>query len=218
MQLELQNLRLNTDLKSIYAQINPHFIFNTLSTTAYFIRKNRNKEATDHVLAFSRLLRSYITSTRQRSITIAEEAKHIENYISLQLLRFENKCDYMVEIDEKIDAEHKEIPPLLLQPIVENAINHGLVHTEYKGLLKVTFKQGSTSDEILCIIDDNGIGRKASKQLTIGNNTSPSFGSKLIQELITAINSYNRWHIEIMYEDKELPGSGTAVKITIQYL
>lgn len=211
-----KNYLLSLELKSIYAQINPHFIFNTLTTGLYFISENRTKEAYTHISSFSELLRSYLKSSRNRYITLAEEIENIENYINLQQYRFEDKFDYGIEVDANIDTSQKHIPGLLLQPFVENAINHGLLHKDDRGHLAIKIISSDAENMIICIEDD-GIGRQASKKLYDARKNKPaSYGNELIEDLIKIINADNRLRIDITYIDKPEPFTGTKVLITVK--
>ncbi len=215
---ERRNQRRELELKSIYSQINPHFIFNSLSTAQYFVKKNKNKEAFEHINQFSDLLRSYIKSSRAKYITIAEEIENLENYLQLQLTRFEEKFDYTIEVDKSVDTEKVKIPSLLLQPLVENALNHGIFHSDKKGNLSVIFKiDEQDKDTLVCMVDDDGIGRQRSKELR-GKmiRRVDSYGTILIKELIGTFNKYEKINIEIEYIDKQLPLTGTTVVIRIK--
>ncbi len=215
---ERRNQRRELELKSIYSQINPHFIFNSLSTAQYFVKKNKNKEAFEHINQFSDLLRAYIKSSRAKYITIAEEIDNLENYLQLQLTRFEEKFDYNITIDTSVNPQKVKIPSLLLQPLVENALNHGIFHSETKGNLHISFKvDEQDKDTLVCIVDDNGVGRQKSKELR-GKiiRKADSYGTILIKELIDTFNKYEKINIEIEYIDKQLPLTGTTVVIRIK--
>ncbi len=213
-----RNLRLGVELKSVYAQINPHFIFNTLGTVMFFIREEKMNEAYTHVAKFSKLLRAYIKSSRNRYITIAAETENLHNYVQLQQMRFEDKFDYEIVTDSNIDPQDVKIPALLLQPIVENAIDHGLFHRETKGYLKIEFKRVLLLNEINCIIDDNGIGRKASKLIEEGSVVKrESYGERLLDDLVKVFNKYEKIHLAIRYIDKVAPETGTTVIVSIKY-
>jgi sensor histidine kinase YesM len=219
LKLELKNLNLALELKSIYAQINPHFIFNTLSTGLYFIKKKKIDEAYTHISSFSDLLRSYIKSSRSKYITVAEEVTNLTNYISLQQARFENKFDYHIIINNNLNAYTTSIPALLIQPLVENAISHGLLPDEdRKGTLTIEFKTGKNAGDLQCIIDDDGIGRKQSKLYHEKSKIkTESYGTDLIKELIAIFNKNENIHINLMYIDKTEPYRGTTVIITIEH-
>lgn len=204
------------ELRSIYAQLNPHFIFNTLNTALYFIKKKQIDDATVHVTTFSHLLRSYIDASRSRLISVPDEIINLRNYITLQQKRFEEAFSFEVTADDATLERPVYIPSLLLQPMVENAINHGLVPKGGGGWLKVDFRR-HPDGSLVCTIEDNGIGRKRSQELKSGIKLAkPSHGSRLIQELTDAFNKYERLGIEITYLDKEPPLSGTLVTIFIK--
>jgi two-component sensor histidine kinase len=216
--LELKNLRLALELKSIYAQINPHFIFNTLSTGLYFIKKGMMKEAYRHITTFSDLLRSFLKASRNKYINLEEDIENLENYIQLQQTRFENRFEYEIDISPDINTEATLVPSLLLQPIVENAIHHGLFHKEGLGHLYLGF-ENKTGDELVCVIDDDGIGREQSRILKETTVTrTQSYGTDMVKELINTLNQHEPILISIEYIDKQLPETGTRVVITIKYL
>ncbi|MCB0698352.1 MAG: histidine kinase, partial [Chitinophagaceae bacterium] len=215
---ERRNQQRELELKSIYSQINPHFIFNTLSTAQYFVKKNKNKEAYNHISQFSDLLRSYIKSSRNKYITIAEETENLKNYLELQLSRFENMFTYEIEVGDNISPLSVQIPSLLLQPIVENALNHGIFHKEEAGHLSIKFEIDE-NDDLQCIVDDNGVGRNKAKE--IGHERmkkATSYGTILINELVDTFNKYEKINISLKYIDKKFPETGTTVIITIKNL
>lgn len=205
------------ELRSIYAQINPHFIFNTLNTALYFIKKNKMQEASAHVSKFSTLLRSYLESSRHRYISLREEINNIRTYIELQQTRFEPAFTYEIIVNDEEQLSGLYIPTLLLQPIIENAINHGLVPKGHDGHLIVSFRYDDTEHAIVCVIEDNGIGRERSKQLYREEQINKeSYGSKMIEELIDIFNRYEPIKLSIDYYDKQLPETGTRVTIKIK--
>jgi uncharacterized protein YneF (UPF0154 family) len=210
-----KNRLVELELKSIYSQINPHFIFNTLNTGLYFIKKGRTNEAYNHISGFARLLRSYLDSSRNRFTTIGEEIVNLKNYIELQRMRFDEAFDYDI-ISDIGGNDHQEIPSLLLQPIVENAINHGLLGlTDRKGYLLIKFERGNEGKGIICTVDDNGIGRNESRKYHDNNVKKNSYGSLLIKELVDIFNKYENMNISLNYTDKTPPESGTTVIISI---
>lgn len=212
-----ENKYLELELKSIYAQLNPHFIFNTLSNIIYYIKKDRKNEASKYLNSFSKLLRSYIKSSRNKWLQLNEEIENIENYIILQQSRFENKFDYAINIDEGLDTDNILLPSLLLQPLVENAIHHGLQQKEEKGMLTLSFKKTSNDNVIIITIEDDGIGRTKAKEFSKNSlHKKESFGSNLIEDLITIYKRYELFNIDIDYYDKQAPDTGTLVTLTIE--
>ncbi|PZF74137.1 sensor histidine kinase [Taibaiella soli] len=205
------------ELRSIYAQINPHFIFNTLNTALYFIKKNKMQEASAHVSKFSTLLRSYLESSRHRYISLREEITNIRTYIELQQTRFEPAFTYEIIVNDEATLNGLFIPTLLLQPIIENAINHGLVPKGHDGHLIISFYYETSEQAIVCMIEDNGIGREKSRQLYREEQTNKeSYGSKMIEELIDIFNRYEPIKLSIEYYDKQPPETGTRVTIKIK--
>jgi len=211
-----QNQLMELELKSLYAQINPHFIFNTLTSVQLSIQKRQMDTAYVQVNKFSKLLRSYIDSSRNKFTMIDEEIANLRNYIELQQTRFKNRFTYEIIKDEDSDIGRIMIPSLLVQPLVENAINHGLFHKKEKGYLRIEFRKAPTG-EIICTIEDNGIGRQQSKVINDGNPVKPrSYGSELTKELIDIFKLYEKMNIEMRYIDKQLPETGTIVELKIK--
>lgn len=212
---EEKNHLLRLELRSIYANLNPHFIFNTLGLIMHYIRRNKMTEAYEHVSKFSQLLRAYINNSQSGYILLSEEIKNIRNYVQLQLARFDNKFDFYLDIDAGIDTDAVEVPTLLLQPIVENAINHGLFHkTTGKGLLSITISR-TALNEITFVVEDDGVGREYMKKFKAINDNRRSHGNNLLNELISSINKHGSSHIEMQIIDKESPLTGTIVKLRI---
>lgn len=216
---EKKSRLLDLELRALYSQINPHFIFNTLSSALFFINKKNFDEAYNHVSKFSKLLRSYLNSSQERYVTLAHEIGMLRNYIELQQIRFEEKFDYDITVDNKIPVDNIKIPSLLLQPLVENAINHGLFHLKQKGRLLISFRQGKNSNEMVCTIDDNGIGRQRAAEIKKESTTQyTSYGTKLTRKLIDIFSEYEHMNIYLEYIDKQLPDRGTTVQLTIRNL
>ncbi len=216
---EKKSRLLDLELRAVYSQINPHFIFNTLSSALFFIDKKKFDEAYIHVSKFSKLLRSYLNSSQERFVTLSEEISMLRNYVELQRIRFEERFDFDIVVENKIPADNVKIPSLLLQPLVENAINHGLFHKQGKGTLTISFVQGASSDELICIIEDDGVGRQRAAEIKQQNTVQyKSYGTKLTRRLIHIFNEYEDMNISMEYIDKHEPETGTIVKLTIRNL
>ncbi len=216
---ERKSRMLDLELRAIHSQINPHFIFNTLSSAQFFINKHSYDEAYAHVSKFSKLLRSYLKSSQERYVVLAEEIVMLKSYIELQQTRFEQKFEYRIELENKIAADSVKIPSLLLQPLVENAINHGLFHRNDGGLLIITFVQGKNASELVCVIEDNGVGRARAAEIRKESIiVRDSYGTQLTNKLIDIFREYEKMGIEIEYIDKQFPQTGTTVKLTIKNL
>ena len=139
-------------------------------------------------------------------------------YVTLQQSRFENLHEFIIEIGEGVKPKVEKIPALLLQPLVENAINHGLFHKATSGLLLLRFERGE-DNSLICIIDDDGVGRERAKEINAETkHKTQSYGTDLVRELIEAFNKYEPVQITIEYIDKQSPESGTTVILTIKEL
>lgn len=214
---EKKNRLLDLELRAVYSQINPHFIFNTLSSAQFFIDKKNFDEAYAHISKFSKLLRGYLRSSQERYVTLSHEIMMLRNYIELQQSRFVEPFQYKIEVDNKIPVDSILIPSLLLQPLVENAINHGLFHKQGEGLLLISFRQGDTNNELICTIDDNGVGRTKAAQIKEESSApQDSYGTMLTQKLIDIFKEYENLNIYLKYIDKEAPHTGTTVVLTIR--
>ncbi len=149
--------------KALRAQINPHFIFNSLSAIQSFITSNNRVAALKYLSKFSRLTRNIMESSIETNVVLTDEIKMLKDYLQLESLRFENVFEYAIHVDDEVDANAVEIPFMILQPFVENAILHGLLPKVQGGKkLNISFKK--EGDFIVCEVDDNGVGREMGKQ------------------------------------------------------
>lgn len=220
--LDKINLEKNVNqskLKAIKSQMNPHFFYNALNTLQSYILSNEKKEAIEYLSKFSNLTRIILEQTEKEWITISEEIKTLILYLDIEKVRFENDLIYTIETSSDIDCDLVKIPTMLIQPYVENAIKHGLLHKKEIKLLDIYFYK---KDNILEIkINDNGIGRKKSSELNrIKNKNHQSFATDAIQNRINLINQYNNKNISIEIIDNFTPTnqpSGTTIIIKIPF-
>jgi sensor histidine kinase YesM/ligand-binding sensor domain-containing protein len=198
--------------KALRLQMNPHFIFNALNTIKGYYSEGDAINASAYISKFSKLLRMLLENTEQ-TIPLSTEIEMLQLYINLAQTRYKNKFDYELFVDDYINSNETAIPTLLLQPIVENAIIHGLAPKENKGLLKVYFLKKGTQLE--CIVEDNGIGREASKN----NQMHKEYQSKAIEITTERINLFSenigKSHFEIIDLVSNGIPSGTRVIVTI---
>jgi tetratricopeptide (TPR) repeat protein len=146
------------EVQALRSQMNPHFIFNCLNAINRFILSHETEAAADYLTKFSRLMRMIMNHSRHATVTLAEEIDLLKLYLDMERLRFRDAFDYSIEIPPDLDAGEVWIPPLLLQPFVENAIWHGLMHKEGRGRLSITM--GLSGQVLTCVIRDDGVGRK----------------------------------------------------------
>lgn len=211
-----KQLQMEMELKAIYAQINPHFIFNTLTSALLLVSKNRMDEAYAHISKFSKLLRSYLRSSRNKYILLTDEIDNLRNYTELQQTRFKDRFVCNIIVAPTLEHASVKIPSLLIQPFVENAINHGMLHSSDQGILTIEFRDVKEQKMIQCIVSDNGIGRERSREnKKESTNTLDSYGNLLIKDLVSIFNKYEDMKIEVAYEDMPPPDTGTIVIISI---
>ena len=216
LQLEKVNLEKNLNqskLKAIKSQMNPHFFYNALNTIQSFILSNDKKQALNYLSKFSNLTRTILEMTEKEFISIADEVKTLSLYLDIEKARFEEDFTYQIIVDEVIDAENSKIPSMLLQPYVENAVKHGLLHKQ--GEKKVTIHFQKEEDHIKISIDDNGIGRQKSAELNaIKNKNHNSFATEAMENRLNLLNQFNQKNMSVQYIDKTSAGNqptGTAV-------
>lgn len=207
------------ELKALRAQMNPHFIFNSLNSIQNFVINNDIDSAIRYQSKFARLIRNILENSKKSQIPLDEELSSLEIYLELESLRFENKFNYKIEIDDDIYPEDTEIPPMLIQPYVENAIWHGLMHKQSKGLIKI--KIHKKGDIILCVVEDDGVGRQRALELESKNKTTKkSMGMSITKERLEIINSGRNSSLNVDIEDlKNEAGepAGTRVNIFIPF-
>jgi LytS/YehU family sensor histidine kinase len=203
-------------LKSLRSQMNPHFIFNALNSVNNYIAKNDERSANQYLSEFSTLMRAVLENSEEDFISLSRELELIKLYVKLEHSRFIEKFDYIINIDEQIDAEAFQIPPMLLQPYIENAIWHGLRYKEEKGTLSIELVQKET-DLIEIRITDNGIGRKKSKELKTKNQkTRNSKGMGNIRKRIAILNSMYKDKVSVSVKDLNKDATGTQVILTLR--
>ena len=201
-------------LKSLRSQMNPHFIFNALNSVNQFVAQNDERTANKFLSEFSRLMRLVMENSQEDFIPLLKEQEIISLYLKLEHYRFRDKFDYELKIDEDINLETVEIPPMLIQPYIENAVWHGLRYKESKGYLSLHMRKNS--DGLQVEITDDGIGRKKSAELKTENQKKHhSTGLKNIEERLSIINKVYKVHYQVSIKDLEPSGSGTKVLITI---
>ncbi len=203
-------------LKSLRTQMNPHFIFNALNSVNNYIAKSDERSANRFLSEFSVLMRSVLENSEEDFIPLAKELELLELYVKLEHSRFSDKFDYEIEVDDEIDIAAFQIPPMLLQPYIENAIWHGLRYKEEKGFLKIKVRQ-VTNDLLEICIEDNGIGRKKSAALkTTNQKKQKSKGMGNIQKRIQILNDMYKNRVDVSISDLNNDRTGTRVSLKLK--
>jgi len=178
-------------LSSLRSQMNPHFIFNCLNSIRLYAAKNDSVSATEYLSKFSRLMRLVLENSKSERITLQQELESLGLYMDMEAMRFKDKLQYEIVVDNSIDTDYIELPPMLIQPYIENAIWHGLMHKEEGGKIEIHL---SEKDEVLIAsIKDNGVGRiKAAELKSKSAVIHKSFGMNITNERLELINQkYN---------------------------
>lgn len=203
-------------LKSLRGQMNPHFIFNALNSVNHYISQNDERKANRYLSDFSKLMRMVMDSSKHSLVPLTEELEMLRLYLQLEHTRFNDKFDYTVEISESLADSDFELPPMLIQPYLENAVWHGLRYLDDKGKLSLVFE--SVGNELLVTVTDNGIGREKSKELKTHNQKKQaSIGMQNIENRIVIMNDLFGTNIRVEISDA-YPGAlhcGTKVKLYI---
>jgi ligand-binding sensor domain-containing protein len=204
-------------LKALRSQMNPHFIFNSLNSIQHFIISKNTESALTYLSKFSKLVRRILENSAVNRITLAEEITFLKNYIEIESLRFDNGIDYEFDIDEELSTEITEIPSMLIQPYVENAIIHGLMNKNGKGLIKVGFIK--EKNILKCTIEDNGIGRDTAMEIKDRNaKTHKSMGISITKNRLEVLNKSDEFSVTVKINDVYLENKtvgGTRVEIII---
>lgn len=203
-------------LQSLRREMNPHFIFNSLNSVNQFIAQSKEIEANKYLSSYSNLMRNIMENSSKDFISLQKEIEQLQKYLELEHLRFNDKFDFKIHIDENLDSDYLMIPNMLIQPHIENAIWHGLRYKPTKGCLSLSvFKQAK---HIEVIIDDDGIGIEKSKQLKTENQKlHQSIGIKNINERINLLNDLYKISIDCEIKEKE-NHNGTIVTLKFPYI
>lgn len=218
--LEFNKLLAESKLMVMRAQMNPHFIFNCLNSIQECVVSERYVEAHQYLQKFSRLLRLVVQNTDRSTVPLSEEIEMLILYLELEKMRFTGGFDYAITCEEEIDPENTELPPMLLQPFVENALWHGLLPKPTDRQLTIDFRLKEEMI-LICSIDDNGIGRKKSaarKQQQINIHKHQSRGIQITQDRLRLLNTTPNQYAHIEMIDKEDANGeplGTTVRIAL---
>lgn len=198
-------------LKSLRSQMNPHFIFNALNSVNHFIAQQDERTANRFLSEFSQLMRLVLENSQEDFITLQKEQEILSLYLKLEHYRFRDKFDYEIILDEEVNTDTVQVPPMLIQPYIENAVWHGLRYKESKGKLSLKFRKKQNT--LVVEIIDDGIGRKRSTELKTENQKKHnSTGLKNIEERLTIINKVYKANYRVSINDLNDP-SGTQVLI-----
>ncbi len=213
---EIVQMNNKLEIRALRAQMDPHFIFNCMSSIQELILKGDADVASNYLVKFSRLLRMVLENSEHDYVSLDKELEMVRLYLDLENIRLKDKFTYSINVDEELFEGEIMVPTLVLQPFAENALWHGLLNKENNRKLDITLK--AEDDILICIVEDNGIGRKKAREKKMGMTKHASRGMKAIEErlLIIGKNLYEKSGLEIVdLYDQENNSCGTKVIIKI---
>jgi len=214
-QAELQQQASELEMQALRAQMNPHFIFNSLSSINHFILKNESKTASNYLTRFSRLIRMVLMNSQRKLIPLEDELEMLRLYLDMERLRFKDAFDYSITTANAVESGPIFIPPLLLQPFCENAIWHGLMNKEGQGHLNISISEENKM--LSCIIVDDGVGREMAAALKSKVKKDKSLGLQITAKRLSLLNDENSSDAFYKIEDlRDEDGNAAGTKVTLK--
>jgi tetratricopeptide (TPR) repeat protein len=207
---ELKSEISDTEMKALRVQMNPHFIFNSLNSIGDYIAKNNTKLADEYLAKFAKLMRLILENSEKKEVLLVDDLKALELYMQLEALRMNQKFTYQIKVDTDIDMENTLVPPLLLQPFVENSIWHGISNKDGIGNILVHIKK--EGEMINCIVEDDGIGRKLAAKKSDVTESKKSLGMKITKARIDILNKVKNATAAVQLFDL---AQGTRVEVKL---
>ena len=215
VEMSLRQRMLETERSLLRTQMNPHFIFNALNSVQSFITSNNQLEAVRFLSKFAKLMRMILDHSMQQFVPLSDELASLALYIDLEKARFNNRFDYRIDIDDNVEEELVSVPPMLIQPFVENAILHGMMHKPEGGLITISITDNG-NNTLTCQITDNGVGRKASAEIEKGEKAHKSVGMQLTRERLQDLNRKTKSELSYTITDLEdANGNALGTQVTI---
>lgn len=217
-QRNLRQARTRTEMEqmALINQLNPHFIFNAFTAIQAFVLQNKPREATSYMNKFAELMRQILDQTRAKKVSIREEIETLSNYLDLQQLRLSNSFSYEFDVDPQLDEDECEIPSLIVQPLIENAVEHGIRSLQDRpGKISVSFKKDENN--LIIKIQDNGIGREAASQLPKSTvKKKGSYAMEILAERMEGLFGKRRFTLQVSdVMNTNQTAEGTSVLLTI---
>ena len=215
---EVEKARMRIEQRLLHSQMNPHFIFNSLNSINSFIGENNTLEAQTYLSKFAKLMRHILENSRKVMVALDDEVNALRLNLELEQLRFDGRFNFVIEIDDEIDMEDIYLPPMLIQPFIENAIKHGIKGKEGKGLITLTINL--ENDLLICIVEDNGVGREETLKKRDKFDGHVSLGTQVTLERLAILrqekNQRSGMNIIDLKDDSGI-GVGTRVVLKIPF-
>jgi len=219
---ELKQKALEVEKNLLRSQMNPHFIFNAMNSIQSFIASNDEYSAERFLSRFAKLMRLILENSMHQYICLENEISSIRLYLELEQMRFNNKFDFSINIDDEIDEENSMVPPMLIQPFVENAIIHGIMHKQGKGKIIINIFDCENEKCLICEVVDNGIGREEAARLKEESGIKhKSVGMQLTRDRIQSINRESgfelAFNITDIIENGKPAGTKAEIFLPVKY-
>jgi len=219
--IEAEKKATESELKALKSQMNPHFIFNALNSIQEQFMYGDKVLANEQMGNFTYLTRQILNVSGKKKVTIATEIDILTKYLELEKVRFKDDFTFTISCSNKIDEDYHQLPPMLIQPFAENSMKHGLLHKHGSKQLSIFYDLDASEEYIICIVTDNGVGRKKSADIKANNKTThQSFSIESIEQRLELLNAELKLSDLIVYEDivnseQEVKGTKVVVKIPL---
>lgn len=210
---ELKAAISDVEMKALRAQMNPHFIFNSLNSISDYIARNNTQLADEYLAKFAKLMRLILENSEQKEVALSKDLHALELYMQLEALRMNHKFGYEIKVADDIDTENTLVPPLILQPFVENSIWHGIAGKQGPG--KITIQVKREDGMLSCSVEDDGVGRTTNPKTVVNERAKKSLGMKITSERIAILNRMKHSHAKIELSDL-VQGTKVQVKLPLE--
>jgi hypothetical protein len=202
------------EMEALRSQMNPHFLFNALNSLKDLIIRNDPQAASNYLGRLSRLIRLILENSKEQMITLAQELEAVNLYVEVERQRFDNRFAYRLEVNSGLDPKDVMIPPMLIQPYVENAIWHGLMHRAGEGLLQISVR--SSDGRLICVVEDDGVGRvKAAEQRSRSAGGKKSYGMAITRDRVALVKELYNIEAQVDVQDLVNDGEGVGTKVVL---
>lgn len=215
--LKQKRKMMRSEQKALRSQMNPHFIFNALNSIRRYILENDSDNADFYLTSFAQLMRKVLENSKHEFIPLEEELETLKLYLELEKMRFDESFDFKLEIDENISLGKIYLPTMIIQPVLENSIWHGLAPLRKNGKLILSILKIS-EQSFMCVVEDNGIGRQKASEIAEKRKGHKSTGLKNLEERLNLLNESGFIHIELITIDLfNSKGQATGTKVEIKF-
>lgn len=207
-----------TEMKALRSQMNPHFVFNCLNSIELYTAQNNSEAAGYYLSKFSRLIRLVLDNSKANSITLEQELETLQLYMEMEKMRFKDKLNFNIHVDENVDISYIEVPPMLIQPYVENAIWHGIMHKRVGGTISLNVELNEDKHVLIVTVTDDGIGREKAAELKSKSAVKhKSFGMKITDDRMQILSRMYQINTQVQIVDLfDNLGNATGTKVIVQ--